>query len=127
MRATVAASSDWMRATMRSTVRSKSARSIIPLWEWVERAGPGDVVGDADLQAEADIGIDDARGGSRTTHLDAAFFLDGADIEDLVGMRRLGEAAHDFEHDGAADAVIPGFRKIAVVGENGEIGDGCDG
>src|SRR6267142_3953508 len=91
------------------------------------RAGAGDVVGDADLQAEADIGIDDARGGSRTTHLDAAFFLDGADTKDLVGVGRLGEAAHDFKHDGAADAVIPSFSEIAVVGENGEIGNGCDG
>src|SRR5882724_3593821 len=91
------------------------------------RARPGDVIGYANFQAEADIGIDDARGGSRAAHLDAAFFLDGADVEDLVGMRRLDEAAHDFEHHSAAHTVIPSFREIAVVGEHGEIRDGCDG
>jgi hypothetical protein len=42
--ATVAASSDWINATIKSTVRSKSARSMVPLCAWVERAGTKTVV-----------------------------------------------------------------------------------
>src|SRR5258708_29864277 len=44
MRAMVAASSEWISATTRSTVRSKSARSMMLLWAWVERAGTTMVV-----------------------------------------------------------------------------------
>src|SRR5260370_38081393 len=43
MRATVAASRDGMSATMRCTVRSKSARSLMPLGACVERAGTSTV------------------------------------------------------------------------------------
>ncbi len=41
-------------------------------------------------------------------------------------MRGFGEATHDLQHDGAADAVVPSFGYVAIVGENGEVGNGSN-
>ncbi len=63
----------------------------------------------------------------RAAHFDAAFFLNCRGVKNLVGMRSLREATRDFQHDGAADAVVPCFGEIAIVGEHGEVGNGDDG
>jgi len=88
------------------------------------RAGAGNVVWNANFQAETDIGIDDARGSLCAAHFDAAFFLNGGGVENLIGMRSFREAPRDFQHDGASDAVVPCFGEVAIVRKNGEVRNG---
>jgi len=42
-------------------------------------------------------------------------------------VRSLGQPAHYFKHDRAADTVVPSLGKVAMVGQDGEVGDGRDG
>ena len=66
-------------------------------------SGSGHIVGNTYLQSKTDIGIDDVRRGRGTAHFNAAFFLNCADIEDLIGVSNVLEAAHHLEHHTAAD------------------------
>ena len=42
-------------------------------------------------------------------------------------MRRLSHPAHDLEHDGAANTVVPSLCEVAIVGQDCKVGDGRDG
>src|SRR6202035_2428385 len=65
----------------------------------------GRVVGDPDFEGDAEVRIDDVRGCGGAAHFDAAFFLNGCRVENLIRVRLAFQAAHGFDHGDAADTV----------------------
>src|SRR5260370_361186 len=48
-------------------------------------------------------------------------------VDTLVGMRRFFQPTHYLQHDGAADAVVPGLGEVAIVCENSKVRNRRDG
>src|SRR6185437_6339725 len=77
-------------------------------------ADAGDVAGDARLERNANVGFDDLGGGGRAAFAD--LLLHGGGVEDLIGVGRLRQTPGNLDHDRAADAIVPGFADITLVG-----------
>src|SRR6185437_8877820 len=87
------------------------------------RADAGNVAGDANLQRQADVGLDGFGGAARAAFAD--LLLHGRSVVDLVRMRAGGgQALHHLDHHRAAHAVVPGLGHVAPVGQHleGRIG-----
>ena len=89
-------------------------------------ARAGNVAGDATFENNGDFRLDDFRRG--TSAGEQRFFLNGNGIEELIGMRGVGEAVHHVDDDGATDAVVEGLAHVVLRAiENDEGGVGNDG